>query len=291
MSKEVEQKTEHAKDQATEQVNNTAVKKQPEEKRKKVRLHRRYTVLDANHAEIGYVKNRVFYSLTDKEYGKFFKNKGEVSLRRLPRKAKDHKDSSYTKLLGYLRENEEVYTPRGKRLLILVRKNYFVPIVIILIILSLLASMLCMKQVIVSKDYIPTLFITEKDNTSWSDLEEITVFENGRFGDKIIYPGIEGEYKFRLINTNPDTLIYSINFSEKNDYNVNMLYRLKRNDTYLGDGTYKSIFYLHFEDLEVETRCNDIFTLEWKWEDADNDTEVGMSNATYVLNVRVDAHV
>lgn len=262
-----------------------------EEENKKVRLKRRHTVLDDHHAVIGYVKNRIFYSLTDEEKGKFFKDEnGEFVLKSLDPKAQDKSDSSYTKIIGYLRDNYQVYSPTGRRIYILEQKNYFPIIVAVIVILALLATILSMRQIIVSKDYIPTIFITEVDGDVWSDEKEITVFKNGEYNNSVIYPGIEGSYSFRLENRNPDPMTYSMVFAEENQYKINMLYRLKRNGVYLKSGEYQPIGYLFFEGLMVDVDKNDVFTLEWTWKESDNDTEIGMSNATYVLKIRVDAN-
>ena len=67
-----------------------------------------------------------------------------------------------------------------------------------------------------------------------------------------------------------------------------MKYRLKKNNKYLTKGyvTYEN---LNLDDLKLEALSHDDYILEWKWFDAQNDTEVSFSEASYELKITLKA--
>ena len=82
---------------------------------------------------------------------------------------------------------------------------------------------------------------------------------------------------------------YSISFNEENNKNINMKYKLKRNDTYVIDH-YVSSNELIVNNQIIDSNDEDIYYLEWYWESNSHDNEIGTGpTATYKLQIIVDA--
>lgn len=127
----------------------------------------------------------------------------------------------------------------------------------------------------------------------WSVLKELDIFKNSYFEDKsIIAPGVHGEYSFTIENETESRFNYDIKFTENNPYNINMVFKLRINGEYVvGDeSTWGKFEELSRTNLYISSISNDIYTIEWKWEDASNDTEVGKTEgAYYKANIEVKA--
>lgn len=118
----------------------------------------------------------------------------------------------------------------------------------------------------------------------WSDLKELDIFKNSYFEDKsIIAPGVHGEYSFTVENETESRFNYDIKFTENNPYNINMVFKLKINGEYVvgNESTWGKFAELSRTNLYLSSKSNDIYTIEWKWEDAPNDTEVGETEGAY----------
>lgn len=184
-------------------------------------------------------------------------------------------------------ENDYIATIRYPKLILIL------PIVILLGLLTALSVILGAYYLSTSRDYIPTLFVTEDDGPVWKKDEYIRVFENGVYHESKIHPGMEGEYKFRLENNNKDRLTYDLTFTEENDFSMDMGYRLRMDNVYVcGDETtYLSVEELALEDVIIAADSSVIYTLEWKWIDGSTDTFAGMYDATYTLHITFSAEV
>ena len=127
----------------------------------------------------------------------------------------------------------------------------------------------------------------------WSDLKQLNIFENSYSKNQSkIAPGVHGSYNFTVENFSDDTIKYDVIFSEENPYNINMVFKLKVNGDYVaGD----SSNWVDFAELNrtgalINAQSRDLFTIEWKWEDAQNDTEVGTSYGSYYrMRIQVNA--
>lgn len=127
----------------------------------------------------------------------------------------------------------------------------------------------------------------------WSELKELDIFKNSYFNNEaIIAPGVYGNYSFTVENYGNTAMEYSMIFNEENIYNINMVYRLKLNGSYIAGNEEKWVKYgeLSKENLIINELKNDVFTIEWKWADNDNDTQIGKTEgANYKLRVKVNA--
>lgn len=142
------------------------------------------------------------------------------------------------------------------------------------------------KQNSVNNEIIREFKITE-NNSSWQQIEKLNIFSNEYYKNKIM-PGLNGIYEFKIINTMPYNIKYNINIEEINKDNINIKYRLIKNGIYLNN-EYQSISEIKNDMNIINSLSTDIFNLEWKWEDSENDTNIGENaeNITYNLNIVV----
>lgn len=128
----------------------------------------------------------------------------------------------------------------------------------------------------------------------WKDLKSLDIFRNEYFNNNsIIAPGVHGKYSFTVENYKENKVKYNLEFIEENVYNINMVYKLKLNGVYIAGNENEFVKYeeLNKKDLVVEANSNDLFTIEWKWQDDKNDTQIGKTeDANYKLKIKVDAY-
>lgn len=125
----------------------------------------------------------------------------------------------------------------------------------------------------------------------WMKSEKLNIFSNEYFnGQNKIAPGVSSTYRFKVINNRSNKIIYNISFSEINLYDVNMKYRLKLGNDYIAGNENNWVSYenLNYNGRIIEGKTSEVYTLEWRWFDSDNDTEIGQTiNATYSLSISV----
>ena len=137
-----------------------------------------------------------------------------------------------------------------------------------------------------------------RDGTYWVQDKEIVwennsilgIFKNPKYNMRnIIAPGSTSSYVFYVCNKMGFDLNYIINFSEENDMNVNMMYKLKREDEYIIGDENTWVYYdqLHI-DYNIANEGKDKYVLEWKWVDSDNDTEIGIKHAGELYKLKID---
>lgn len=136
-------------------------------------------------------------------------------------------------------------------------------------------------------------FKVAQESKDWEDIKSLNIFNNYYFnGNSIIAPNIRGKYNFTVENYKDTKILYNIKFMEENVYNINMVYKLKKNGLYIAgdEQTYVKYTDLNTEDILIDEHKKDIFTLEWKWQDSDNDTQIGETQgANYKMNIKVNA--
>lgn len=124
----------------------------------------------------------------------------------------------------------------------------------------------------------------------WEQTSQLEIFYNEYFNDIKIAPGVNGDYTFDIKNSRGNKIKYNISLSDTNDYNINMKYRLKKGNEYIiGDSnTWVSIDELVYNNQQLDVNDSIDYTLEWIWEDANNDTNVGETvGANYSLTITV----
>lgn len=253
---------------------------------KGAKLPKRAKAVDLRGEVIGKIRKSVLKSNDDKVLGEFSQNKEQdIVFFYGPDEFGD-----CVKLLGYVDKNNNILSPNNDYIATVRYSKliWLLPILAIIIGLLTLVSVLASSWY-VSRfvDYIPTLFVTEDEGPEWVEDEYIQVFENGVYNESKIHPGMEGDYKFRLENHNPNRLEYDLTFADENDYEIVMGYRLRMDNVYVcGDeDTYLSLDELNLEEVIIAADSSVIYTLEWKWIDGETDTVAGMNEATYTLHI------
>lgn len=145
-------------------------------------------------------------------------------------------------------------------------------------------------EIVDNKDRIK---IMENGIAEWSELKELSIFNNYYYEYKpIIAPGVSGTYNFTVENISNNSCIYNLQFEEDNYYNINMVYKLKLNGKYISED---ENMWLKINDIKIQDELlngnkKNIYTLEWKWQDSENDTQIGITEgANYKLKVAVNA--
>ena len=122
------------------------------------------------------------------------------------------------------------------------------------------------------------------------------IFENKYYDNKKIAPGVSGTYEFDVINNRKSKVKYKINTSNTNNSNINMEYRLKRDNEYVigNESTWVKINNLNLTNVLLNSKSTHSYTLEWRWPyegGIDNiDTEIGETDgAKYELKITVYA--
>ena len=130
-------------------------------------------------------------------------------------------------------------------------------------------------------------------NLDASVIKDLDIFKNSKFNNKkIIAPFSQGTYNFKIKNETKQNIQYNILMSEENNWDVNLKYRLKLDNVYIigNSNTWVDIDKLNVLDIIVTDESENIYTIEWYWEEASNDTLIGKSqNAEYKLKINVEA--
>jgi len=127
-------------------------------------------------------------------------------------------------------------------------------------------------------------------------LKKLKIFENAAFEyTNKIAPGVSNSYNFKVHNETDNAIMYNIEFEEGSEYDINMLYRLKRGSTYVvgDDDTWVSANELKTALKNLSSDGIDSYTLDWEWPyeggvDA-ADTEAGEKMASdYRLDIKIN---
>lgn len=133
------------------------------------------------------------------------------------------------------------------------------------------------------------------ENTKeWKELKELDIFSRAHahvVKDKIA-PGVEDTYTYTVECQGDYRMSYNMKFSDQNPHKINMKYKLKRNGQYVAgdENTWVTVEELSQAGMTIEPGTIDVFSLDWRWEDADNDTEIGRTEgAKYNITIESDA--
>ena len=134
--------------------------------------------------------------------------------------------------------------------------------------------------------------VSDELNTpiTWNGSSDLKIFEKTQYTmDGRIAPESSNTYEFKVKNGTGYNLKYNISFVESNPHNINMKYKLKKNDEYIIDH-YVTTSELNVPEMLLNSKINDTYYLEWKWISSDNDTEIGKTgNVNYNLKIIVEA--
>lgn len=136
------------------------------------------------------------------------------------------------------------------------------------------------------------LIVVEDNTTVYSANTPLRIFTHTSYNivNNVIAPMSENSYQFVIRNNNDFDLNYSFEAIEENKYNINMKYRLKLNGKYVlgNDNKYVTAKDLYQYDITLNSGNHDVYTLDWKWFESKNDTEIGTNiNSNYKLNLKI----
>ena len=133
------------------------------------------------------------------------------------------------------------------------------------------------------------LIVKDKEIT-WNGSTKAKIFTNSMYElDDKIAPESSNTYQFVVKNATDYNLKYNISFTENNPFNINMKYKLRKNNSYIIDH-YVSPNEINVSNVLLDIGKNDTYYLEWKWVSSDNDTEIGSNpNAVYELKIDIKA--
>ena len=255
------------------------------------RLPRRARVVNHKGEKIGTVRGGVWYDNDQNALASFHKRENNV-----------HMYDAAKAYAGYVDVYDDIRTAGGEYVASLRYFRWG-----ILAILAIALTLVTMVAVIFGSFGIgrsgmgalaqePIFFIVEdtEERTGWTEYEDIPIFYNEQFGDRLALPGTKSAYRFRFINNNAHALRFSFTFREENDYGIEMVYSLRRDGAYIagGEDAYVTAPELSFAGFTIEGGSESLFELCWYWKDNDPvDTNAGENEAIYRLNIEFNAEV
>ena len=134
-------------------------------------------------------------------------------------------------------------------------------------------------------------FLTVKDDEkTWHKETKIDIFANPLYNNEsIIAPLSTNTYRFVISNDSTKDIEYELNFKEENPADINMKYRLKRGEDYIVGDQDTWVYYeeLNLKKLNLQIKTKQVFYLEWKWFESENDTHVGITRPNYSLTIAI----
>ena len=131
----------------------------------------------------------------------------------------------------------------------------------------------------------------EQGNYSYQN--NLNIFSNVAFNyTNKIAPGSFNTYNFEVHNSSNMKLEYKIIFKEESEYDINIKYRIRKNDKYIvGDkDTYIPFNRINIPSGIVNSNSKDRYSLDWKWFDDDEKDTIAGKNMTddYKLKININ---
>ena len=142
-------------------------------------------------------------------------------------------------------------------------------------------------------DFKDNFNVIEPNGLSWSSTNDLNIFANPMYEmQEKIAPESTNFYQFIVRNNTIYNVNYNIDFSENNNMNINMKYRLIKNSEYVVGSDEEWVTYneLDLAKIYLESKTSDTYYLEWKWFSSDNDNLIGKTgNVKYSLKIDIKA--
>ena len=255
------------------------------------RLPRRARVVNHKGEKIGTVRGGVWYDNDQNALASFHKQENNV-----------HMYDAAKAYAGYVDVHDDIRTAGGEYVASL---RYFrwgilailaIALTLVTMVAAIFGSFGIGRSGMSALAQEPIFFIVEdtEERTGWTDYEDIPIFYNEQFGDRLALPGTKSVYRFRFVNNNEHALRFSFTFREENDYGIEMVYSLRRDGAYIagGEDAYVTAPELSFVGFTIEGGSESLFELCWYWKDNDPvDTNAGENEAIYRLNIEFNAEV
>ena len=149
------------------------------------------------------------------------------------------------------------------------------------------------KQAIIDTEIKENFSVLNSNGIIWDSTKKLNIFSNPMYEMKEkIAPESTNIYQFIVRNNTNYNLKYDITFIEENIMNINMKYRLKKNDKYVvgNDNDWVTFDTLNQNKISSKTKTSDTYYLEWKWFSSENDTAIGKSgDVDYTLKINIKA--
>lgn len=128
----------------------------------------------------------------------------------------------------------------------------------------------------------------------WEMESELKIFSHPAYKlEQYIAPGYTNTYEYRVRNNNNFKVIYTMLFEEENDKNINMKYRLKKNNEFIVGDNDNWVDYseLNTTSIIIDENKVDTYLLDWKWVEGtfEDDTQYGISDIeiNYGLTIEI----
>lgn len=145
----------------------------------------------------------------------------------------------------------------------------------------------------IDKNKLDNNFIVKDNYTIWSN-KRLRIFSNQAYEYfSKIAPGVSNSYDFVIKNNNDFPVLVDISMKEVNPYSINMEYKLRSENSFLAGSSFKyvSVKELSQKNIYLKAHSSKLYSLDWKWIDSYNDTEIGEAvDANYKLLVYVGAN-
>lgn len=132
------------------------------------------------------------------------------------------------------------------------------------------------------------------NSVDWKESDKLQIFNDTSLNNNRIAPNSNGTYKFIVQNETSENIRYNLSFIEENEKNINMKFRLKIDNIYVigNENEWIDISEMKVEDVLITSNSKTMYTLEWYWQNGENDTYIGKSEHTeYSLNVNFTPYV
>ena len=143
------------------------------------------------------------------------------------------------------------------------------------------------------EDFEDNFNVEDDKGLSWNSTNNLNIFTNPMYEMKEkIAPEATNIYQFIVRNNTIYNVDYSIDFVEDNAMNINMKYRLIKNEQYVVGSEEEWVTYedLNLEAVHLDSKTSDTYYLEWKWFSSENDTLIGKDgNVNYSLTIDIKA--
>lgn len=118
----------------------------------------------------------------------------------------------------------------------------------------------------------------------------LNIFNNSK---KIIAPSDTGQYNFTVQNITKKNIKIDVFLEDINISKINMKYRLKQDGKYVigNENIWENIEKIKLLQVDLNKNQLTVYTLDWKWEDSQEDTNIGINEAAkYTLQITVKGY-
>lgn len=260
----------------------------------------RKLIIDASGYIIGSVSGNKIFDLNGRLWGRVVTkneatgfNKNEIVDRGSVVATLDSKNNIYRRVIAQYSQGTSttayIGTIRSNKIASVIMPLLIIALVITVTTSVILASILKDKS---EPDYLknaPIIDVFSKTNSvSWLQDDTIDIFPK-----TVIAPGDSGEYPFVIKNKDLHPIDYTINFSENNEHEFPLKFRLYYRTYYIGGtSAWHSLSEISKHTQELQAGQTDTYILEWWWDpnvSDEIDTDIGEHQYRYEIDISISA--